>query len=73
MPRLFNLRKDPYEHCDDITGFHQIMTKSWVMQPIIAMLTEHVQTFAEFPPRQEGASLNINEAISKAKSMTNRQ
>ncbi|WNO11436.1 arylsulfatase [Teredinibacter sp. KSP-S5-2] len=73
MPQLFNLRKDPYEHYDDITGFHQIMIKSWVFQPMIALLTDHVKSFSEFPPRQEGASLNINEAIQKAKSMANRQ
>ncbi len=73
MPKLFNLRKDPMEHYDGITGFHQIMRKSWVMQPAIAILSEHVQTFQEFPPRQEAASLNINEAIDKAKTITNRQ
>ena len=39
------------------------------MQPIIAKLNEHVQTFVEFPPRQEAASLNVNEAIEKAKSL----
>jgi len=73
MPKLFNLRKDPYEHYDGVTGFHQIMRKSWVMQPAIARLTEHVQTFVEFPPRQEAASLNINEAIEKAKSASSSQ
>ncbi len=67
MPQLFNLRKDPFEHYDGETGFRQIMRKSWVMQPAIAKLTEHVKTFVEFPPRQEAASLNINEAIDKAK------
>ena len=70
MPKLFNLRKDPMETYDGVTGFHQIMRKSWVMQPAIARLTEHVQTFVEFPPRQEAASLNINEAISKARNAT---
>ncbi|MEY8828249.1 arylsulfatase [Sedimentitalea sp. XS_ASV28] len=70
MPKLFNLRKDPYEYYDGDIGFQQMMRKSWVMQPIIALLTEHVATFAEFPPRQEAASLNINEAIEKAKSAT---
>ncbi len=73
MPKLFNLRKDPYEHYDGVTGFHQIMRKSWVMQPAIALLTDHIKTFVEFPPRQEAASLNINEAIEKAKSVSNRQ
>ncbi|WP_353956873.1 sulfatase-like hydrolase/transferase [Pseudoalteromonas shioyasakiensis] len=69
MPKLFNLRKDPLEHYDGVTGFHQIMRKSWLLQPIIAKLNEHVQSFVEFPPRQESASLNVNEAIEKAKSL----
>jgi arylsulfatase len=69
MPKLFNLRKDPLEHYDGVTGFHQIMRKSWLLQPIIAKLNEHVKTFVEFPPRQEAASLNVNEAIEKAKSL----
>ena len=65
MPQLFNLRKDPFETYDDITGFHQIMVKSWLMQPAIGLLQEHLATFKEFPPRQPAASLNINEAIEK--------
>ncbi len=65
MPQLFNLRKDPFEHYDDITGFHLIMHKSWVMQPAIGLLSEHLNTFIEFPPRQEAASLDINKAIDK--------
>lgn len=67
MPKLFNLRKDPFETYDGVTGFHQIMRKSWVIQPMIALLTEHLKTFDEFPPRQEAASLNINEAIDRAR------
>ena len=63
MPRLFNLRKDPFERYDDITGFHLIMEKSWVMQPAIGILNEHLSTFKEFPPRQAAASLDINKAI----------
>lgn len=56
MPQLFNLRKDPYEKYDDITGFHLVMAKSWVMQPAIGLLTEHLMTFKDFPPRQASAS-----------------
>ncbi|WP_262492779.1 hypothetical protein [Flagellimonas zhangzhouensis] len=63
MPQLFNLRKDPFEHYDDITGFHLIMEKSWVFQPAIGLLNEHLSTFKEFPPRQASASLDINKAI----------
>ena len=66
MPQLFNLRKDPFEVYDDITGFQQFMSKSWVMQPAIGLLMEHLKTFEDFPPRQPAASLNINKAIDKA-------
>lgn len=65
MPMLFNLRKDPFEHYDDITGFHQIMEKSWVLQPAIGILQQHLETFKEFPPRQAAASLDVNKAIDK--------
>ncbi len=65
-PKLYNLRKDPLEHYDGVIGFHQIMRKSWMIQPIIAKLREHLGTFQKFPPRQKAASLNINEAIRRA-------
>jgi len=39
------------------------MEKSWVMQPAIGILGEHLATFADFPPRQAAASLDINKAI----------
>ncbi|WP_205963882.1 hypothetical protein [Pseudoruegeria sp. SK021] len=45
MPKLFNLRKDPYEKYDGDFGFQQFMKKSLVMQPIIALLSEHVANF----------------------------
>ncbi|WP_167615061.1 arylsulfatase [Maribellus sediminis] len=63
MPQLFNLRKDPFEKYDDIYGFELIMHKSWVMQPAIGMLSEHLSSFKDFPPRQAAASLDINKAI----------
>lgn len=66
MPMVFNLRKDPYEKYDGTNGFQLIMHKSWVIQPAIALLQDHLATFKDFPPRQKAASLNINEAIEQA-------
>ncbi len=73
MPQLFNLKKDPFETYDDITGFHQLMRKSWTVQPAIGLLQKHLATFKDFPPRQEAASLNINEAIDKIMRSSARQ
>ena len=65
MPKLFNLRKDPFERYDGDAMFHMFMYKSWVMQPAIGLLAKHLKTFQDYPPRQPAASLNINEAIEK--------
>lgn len=73
MPMLFNLRKDPFEHYDDITGFHQMMEKSWLMQPAIGLLKEHLKTFTDYPPRQAAASLNMNKAIEQIMNSAGRQ
>lgn len=63
MPQFFNLRKDPYEKYDDIIGYHLGMQKSWLFQPVLGLLTEHLNTFKAFPPRQEAATLDINKVI----------
>ncbi len=73
MPQLFKLRKDPFEKYDDIYGFELIMHKSWVIQPAIGLLTEHLQSFKDFPPRQPAASLDINKAIDKILQTGSRQ
>lgn len=66
MPKLFNLRKDPFEAYDDEIGFHQIMHKSWVIQPAIGYIQDVMVTFQDYPPRQEAASLDLNKAVESA-------
>jgi arylsulfatase A-like enzyme len=71
MMQVFNLRKDPYEKYDGIVGFHQAMSKSWVMQPIIGVVKDHLMSFKSWPVRQGSASLNINEVIDKMNKVQN--
>ena len=59
MPQLFNLRKDPYEKYDGVYGFELIMHKSWVFQPAIGYLNEHLSSFKDFPPRHRITSYNV--------------
>ncbi len=73
MPKLYNLRKDPFEKYDDTYMFDLFMQKSWMMQPAIGLLKEHLMTFKDFPPRQEAASLNINKAIDQIMKSGSRQ
>lgn len=66
MPMLFNLRKDPFEVYDGDIGFHQIMKKSWVIQPAIGYIQDLMGTFKDFPPRQGAASLDLNKSVEDA-------
>lgn len=72
MPMLFNLRKDPFEVYDGEIGFHQIMKKSWVIQPAIGYIQDLMGTFQEFPVRQGAASLDMNKAVEAALNATSK-
>lgn len=72
MPKLYNLRKDPYEKYDGAIQFDLMMKKSWILQPTIGILKDFLYTFQEFPSRQPAASLNINKAIEQIKMVGNK-
>ena len=72
MPKLFNLRTDPYERADDDVE-HLLRL---VLQNALHRLrgADHhrrafLQTFAEFPPRQKAASFTIDQAMEKLEAM----
>ena len=64
-PKLFNLRTDPYEHADITSNTYW----DWYIDRIflgfygMAIVTQFLDTFKEFPPRQEPASFTINHVV----------
>ena len=64
-PKLFNLRTDPYERADITSNTYW----DWLIDRIFLVLygsaiaTQFLETFKEFPPRQEPASFTINHAV----------
>ena len=72
---LYNLKKDPYEKYgygpNFPQNFRQAMEKSWVIQPIIGIVKDHLGSFKEWPVRQGAASLNINAAIDMMEKVRN--
>ncbi len=64
-PKLFNLRTDPFERADITSNTYW----DWVIDRIYLVLygsaiaTQFLETFKEFPPRQEPASFTINHAV----------
>ena len=67
MPKLFNLRTDPFERADitSNTYFDWMLDHAFLFVPAQAFVAEHLQTLVEFPPRQEPASFSIDKVLAK--------
>jgi arylsulfatase len=67
LPKLFDLRADPYERADVTSNTYY----DWVIsQPYLffggqAATEVFLKTFKEFPPRQRAASFTIDQAMEK--------
>ena len=67
VPKVFNLRTDPYERADFVsnTYFDWLLDHAWILVPAQAYVAEMIQTIAEFPPRQEPATFNLDNVLEK--------
>ena len=67
VPKIFNLRTDPYERADitSNTYYDWLLDRAWVLVPAQAYVAQMLGTLAEFPPRQEPASFNIDQVLEK--------
>jgi arylsulfatase len=63
-PLLFNLRSDPFESYDNKDSFgHLAQRSSWLFQPMVELMEEHLRTLAEYPPVQGGASFDMSNIV----------
>jgi arylsulfatase A-like enzyme len=67
IPKIFNLRTDPYERADitSNTYWDWYMYKAYMIMAGQAIVTSFLETFKEFPPRQKAASFTIDQALEK--------
>ena len=67
VPKIFNLRTDPFERADitSNTYYDWLLDRAWVLVPAQAYVAEMLQTFVEFPPRQEPAAFNVSQVMEK--------
>jgi len=65
LPKLFNLRTDPYERADitSNTYWDWEISHAYVMVPAQAIVGQFLSTFKEFPPSQETGSFSINKVV----------
>ncbi|MGA4787110.1 arylsulfatase [Nocardia sp. AB354] len=67
VPKLFNLRTDPFERADvtSNTYWDWFLDHDYIAFYGTAIATAFLDTFKEFPPRQEPATFTINQAVAK--------
>ena len=65
LPKMFNLRLDPYER-DDITSntyYDWTLQRAFLVVPAQALVAQFVETFRNFPPRQKPSSFSVDEVL----------
>ena len=67
VPKLFNLRTDPFERADitSNTYYDWFIDHDYIALAATAIVTQFLETFREFPPRQKAASFTIDQALEK--------
>jgi arylsulfatase len=67
VPKLFNLRTDPFERADvtSNTYYDWILDNAYIVLAAQAVIAEFLASFKEFPPRQRAASFTIDQAMEK--------
>src|SRR6185369_5174294 len=67
IPKLFNLRTDPFERADitSNTYWDWYLSKCYTIMGAQGIVEAFLKTFKEFPPRQKAASFTIDQAMEK--------
>lgn len=69
VPKIFNLRLDPYERADvtSNTYYDWLLDRAFLLVPAQDYIGQFLMTFKEFPQRQKAASFNLDEVMQKLK------
>jgi arylsulfatase A-like enzyme len=67
LPKLFNLRTDPYEFANTTsnTYWDWYLRHVYIVYPAQAFAGQFISTFAEFPPAQRAGTFSLDQAMAK--------
>ena len=62
MPKIFNLRRDPFERADENSNgyWDWVLEHVFVIYPMQALAAEQMQSFIDYPPRQKPGAFNLD-------------
>ena len=65
VPKLYNLRTDPFERADitSVTYYDWFVNHVFLLVPAQAFVGEFLATFREYPQRQKAASFNLDDVL----------
>jgi len=65
VPKIFNLRTDPFERADHMSNNYETwwIRRVFALVPAQTFVGEYIATFEEFPPRQRPATFNVDDAL----------
>ncbi|MDO6610076.1 arylsulfatase [Shewanella sp. 1_MG-2023] len=73
LPKIFNLRMDPYETADRTsnTYYDWLIDRAYLLVPAQAYVATFLETFKEYPPRQKAASFSLKQVMEKLEQPAN--
>nr|WP_246114409.1 arylsulfatase [Rubripirellula tenax] len=65
LPKIFNLRGDPYERADvtSNTYYDWMIDRAYLLVPAQDYVGKFMATFKDYPPRQKAASFNLDDVM----------
>jgi arylsulfatase len=66
-PKIFNLRRDPFERADENsnTYWDWVISHAYIIYAMQGAVSNQIEAFAKFPPRQKPGSFNLDEVLRK--------
>jgi hypothetical protein len=71
LPKLFDLRADPYERADitSNTYYDWVLSQGYVLISAQSVVGNFLATFKEYPPSQRPSSFSIDQIVEKMQKM----
>jgi arylsulfatase A-like enzyme len=69
VPKIFNLRRDPFERADitSNTYYDWLLDRAFLLVPAQAYVGKFMATFKDYPPRQKAASFSLDQVMEQLK------
>ncbi|MDM0079694.1 arylsulfatase [Variovorax sp. J31P179] len=66
-PKMFNLRRDPFERADENsnTYWDWVISHAYIVYAMQGAVAQQIEAFVKFPPRQKPAAFNLDEVMRK--------